>query len=175
MQIFPGRKSKTNKELIEQIILEKYNQYFRLAYSYVHNDADACDIVQNGAYKAIKNSHTLHKPEFAETWLYRIMLNEIFRYAKQPKFLSYEAMLEEEGRDTGSVEDTYADIDLQRALEALPAEDKAIVILRFFEDRKIEEIAVILDENVNTVKSRLYRSMKKMRISLSDDVSQNIV
>ena len=84
MQIFPGRKSKTNKELIEQIILEKYNQYFRLAYSYVHNDADACDIVQNGAYKAIKNSHTLHKPEFAETWLYRIMLNEIFRYAKQP-------------------------------------------------------------------------------------------
>lgn len=175
MQIFPGRKSKTNKELIEQIILEKYNQYFRLAYSYVHNDADACDIVQNGAYKAIKNSHTLHKPEFAETWLYRIMLNEIFRYAKQPKFLSYEAMLEEEGKDAGSVEDTYADIDLQRALEALPAEDKAIVILRFFEDRKIEEIAVILDENVNTVKSRLYRSMKKMRISLSDDVSQNIV
>ena len=175
MQIFPGRKSKTNKELIEQIILEKYNQYFRLAYSYVHNDADACDIVQNGAYKAIKNSHTLHKPEFAETWLYRIMLNEIFRYAKQPKFLSYEAMLEEEGKDAGSVEDTYADIDLQRALEALPAEDKAIVILRFFEDRKIEEIAVILYENVNTVKSRLYRSMKKMRISLSDDVSQNIV
>ena len=84
-------------------------------------------------------------------------------------------MLEEEGKDAGSVEDTYADIDLQRALEALPAEDKAIVILRFFEDRKIEEIAVILDENVNTVKSRLYRSMKKMRISLSDDVSQNIV
>ena len=45
MNYFLNRKEKSNKELIEQIILEKYNQYYRLAYSYVHNDADACDIM----------------------------------------------------------------------------------------------------------------------------------
>lgn len=170
MHFFTEKKEKTNKMLIEQIILEKYNQYYRLAYSYVHNEADAADIVQNGAYRALRSSHTLKQPEYAETWVYRIMLNECFRYLKQPKLLSYDAMQEENG-DGGVTadcqQDRYANIDLQRALDALPAEDKAIVILKYFEDRKLEEIADILDENVNTVKSRLYRSMKKLQKALS--------
>ena len=49
----------TNQELIEQMLLDNYNQYYRLAYSYAHNEADACDIVQNGAYRALRSSHTL--------------------------------------------------------------------------------------------------------------------
>lgn len=172
MHFFFEKKDTTNKSLIEQIILEKYNQYYRLAYSYVHNEADASDIVQNGAYKAIRNSHTLNKPEYAETWIYRIMLNECFRYLKQPQFLSYEAIQEENGIEVGYTEDTYANVDLQRAMNALPEKDKAIVILKYFEDKKLEEIAEILDENVNTIKSRLYRGMKKLREALSDETSK---
>lgn len=173
LHFFSNKKGETNKNLIEQIILEKYNQYYRLAYSYVHNEGDAGDIVQNGAYKALRNSHTLKKPEYAETWVYRIMLNECFRHLHQPRHLSFES-LQEEGMEQGYKEDIYEDIDLQRALDALPAQDKAIVILRFFEDKKLEEIADILDENVNTIKSRLYRSMKKLCNSLSVDTGENI-
>lgn len=168
MRIFPEKRDRTNKKLIEGIILEKYNQYYRLAYSYVHNEADAGDIVQNGAYKALRSGHTLKHPEYAQTWVYRIMLNECFRYVQQSRLLSYEAIQEENGEEAGYTEDDYADIDLQRVLDALPEKDKAIVILRYFEDRKLEEIAEILEENVNTVKSRLYRSMKKLKGVLSD-------
>ena len=46
--IVSGKKEKTSKELIEHIILEKYNHYYRLAFSYTHNEEDAKDIVQNG-------------------------------------------------------------------------------------------------------------------------------
>ncbi|OJT83933.1 RNA polymerase subunit sigma-70, partial [Clostridioides difficile] len=56
--------------------------------------------------------------------------------------------------------DKYTDLDLRRALEELPIEYKSIIILRFFEDLKIEEVAIILDENVNTVKTRLYTALK---------------
>ena len=49
------------KKLIENLILENYNQYYRLAYSYVHNDEDAYDIVQTGACKALKASNSLKK------------------------------------------------------------------------------------------------------------------
>lgn len=169
MLFFPGKKNQTNRTLVEEIILEKYNQYYRLAYSYVHNEADACDIVQNGAYKAIRGSGTLKNPEYAETWIYRIMLNECFAYLKKPGFLSYEAMQEESGMEAGAAEDKYGNVDLQRALEELPEHDRAVVILKYFEDRKLEEIADILEENVNTVKSRLYRSMKKLRAILSEE------
>ena len=170
MNYFLNRKEKSNKELIEQIILENYNQYYRLAYSYVHNDADACDIVQNGAYKALRSSHTLKNPEYAKTWIYRIMLNECFRYFKEPQLLSWEETREEE--KNGSFEDSYSNIDLQKAINALSSQDKAVIILKYFEDKKLEEIADILEENVNTVKSRLYRGMKKLRLTLSDEADE---
>lgn len=50
----------------------------------------------------------------------------------------------------------------------LPEKDKAVIILKYFEDKKLEEISHILDENISTVKSRLYRAMKKLRAVLDD-------
>lgn len=165
MQIL-GFSGKKIEKIVEEIILEQYNQYYRLAYNYVNNEKDAEDIVQNGAYKALRNCKTLRNPEYAKTWIYRIMLNEIFNSLRRPQAMSYEYMQEEMGIEAEPVEDAYTDIDLQRALDSLPEQDKAIVVMKFFEDKKLEEIADILNENINTIKSRLYRSMKKLRIRL---------
>ena len=155
---------KTKEKIIEELLLHNYNRYYRLAYSYVHNEDDAADIVQNGAYKAIKNSGSLKQETYAATWLYRIMLNEIFNFYKQKKADSLDLVLEEP-----KTEDVYEDIDLKRALETLPKEDRMIVELKYFEDMKLEEIAEIMDENVNTIKSRLYRSIRKLRLQLEEE------
>ncbi|MBP3487645.1 MAG: sigma-70 family RNA polymerase sigma factor [Roseburia sp.] len=158
---FPGKDTKEQK--IEKLLLENYNRYYRLAISYVHNEADAADIVQNGAYKAILNSDTLRQEEYAATWIYRIMLNEIFRFLKRETPASMDEIPAETGR-----EDTYENLDLKRALDAMDEADKAVIELRYFEDMKFEEIARVMDENVNTVKSRLYRGLKKLRLELAD-------
>ena len=71
--------------------------------------------------------------------------------------------MEETGNEGEGREDVYCDIDLQRALDELADQDKLVVELRYFEDMKLEDIAAILGENVSTVKSRLYRSLKKLR------------
>ena len=136
MSVIGFMKKKSSEEIVEGIILEQYNQYYRLAYSYVHNEADAEDIVQNGAYKALRSSNTLRNPEYAKTWVYRIMLNEIFGFLRRPKTESYEDMQEEAGIEAAPVEDEYMDIDLHRALDSLPEQDKAIVIMKFFEEKK---------------------------------------
>lgn len=156
---------KDKEEIVEKIICEKYNSYYRMAMSYVHNEADAMDIVQEGAYKAIKGSHTLHNPDYAATWVYRIMLNETYRFLGSDPVLS----MEDESVEEPGCEDRYTDIDLQRALEAMPAKDKAVIELKYFEEFKLEEIAYILDENLSTVKSRLYRGLKKLRIQLEEE------
>lgn len=168
MNLFSQKKEKSNRDLIEQILLEKYNQYYQLAYRYAHNETDAFDIVQNGACKAIKSSHTLKKPEYVQTWIYRIMLNECFQYLKQPKHFSFEVIQDKNETIMDAAEDHYMDIDLHKALDALADKDRAVVILKYFEDWKISEIAEILGENVNTIKSRLYRSMRKLQVLLSD-------
>lgn len=168
LQLISSRKKKTNEQLVEEILLEQYEQYYRLAYSYVKNEADAGDIVQNGAYKALRNSHTLRQPEFAKTWVYRIMLNEIYAHLRQPKNESYEFLQESKGYEAESVEDKYVNIDLQRALDSLPKQDKAIITMKYFEDKKLDEIAEIMNENISTVKSRLYRSMRKLQLQMAD-------
>ena len=56
---------KTKEKAVEDLLLQNYDQYYRLAYSYVHNEADAGDIVQNGAYKAIRSSSDLKEVRYA--------------------------------------------------------------------------------------------------------------
>jgi len=149
------------RKVIENLLLQNYNKYYRLAFSYVHNDSDAGDIVQNSAYKAILNSHKLKNTEHAETWLYRIVLNEIFASFREREKASLEEISFEQGK-----EDTYENVDLQKAINTLEKKDKTVVILRYYEDMKLEDIAEVLQENLSTVKSRLYRSMKKLRVEL---------
>ncbi|MBP3568450.1 MAG: sigma-70 family RNA polymerase sigma factor [Lachnospiraceae bacterium] len=168
MNFFPGKDEKKKEQLVEETILKKYNSYYRLAYSYVHKESDAEDIVQNTAYKALRACRDLRQPEYVETWVYRILLNEIFRLLKQPENFSYEEFIEKTGNEGESVEDVYENVDLQRVIDSLPEKDKLVVELRFFEDKKLEDIALVLEENVNTVKSRLYRSLKKMRNMLEE-------
>lgn len=153
--------SKKKRDIIEQLLLTNYNKYYRLACSYVHNDADACDIVQNGAYKAILNSNKLQNIEYAETWIYRIMMNEIFAKYREKETVPLEIISFDQGK-----EDEYENVDLKKAIQSLDKEDRAVVVLRYFEDMKLEDIAKILNENLSTVKSRLYRSMKKLKLQL---------
>lgn len=61
--------------LIRSILLKNYQSYYRLAYSYVHQEADAMDIVQEGAYKAMLKAGSLREERYAGTWVYRIMIN----------------------------------------------------------------------------------------------------
>ena len=69
--------------------------------------------------------------------------------------------------ETLSVYAQYKNSDLQNALASLTEEQKTLILLRFFEDRKLEEIAEITDENVNMVKSRLYRTLRELKQKLA--------
>lgn len=132
----------TKKEkLVRKILLEQYESYYRLAFAYAHNETDAMDIVQEGAYKAMLKANTLRKESFAGTWIYRIMINEAKEYLRKNK--SDYAELEESRE---AAKDQYRDLDLAQAVDKLPEQEKALIILRFFEDRQLPEIAEILQE-----------------------------
>ena len=163
MLLMTSMKIQQKTELIEQTLLTNYDKYYRLAKSYTHNSDDALDIVQNGACRAIAAGKKMKNESFVETWIYRIMLNEIFRFCKSNKNILI--VPQDMAPETGH-EDTYENFDLQVALDRLEPKDKSVVILKYFEDMKLSEIALVLDEKENTVKSRLYRSLEKLRIQL---------
>ena len=159
---------KNSRELlIEKLLIENYEKYYRLAFSYVHNEADAMDIVQEGAYKAMLKWESLEREAFAETWIYRIMLNEIFSMLRK-RTRNEESMADPDCLEEIPAETPVDSLSLRDALDQLQPKEKALVELRYFEDLKLEEIAGALDENLSTVKSRLYRTLRKLRITLEE-------
>lgn len=151
------------EQAVESTLLANYEKYYRLALSYSRNEADACDIVQEAAYKAILKCESLKNIEYADTWIYRIVINEAYTFLKKRRA---EENLDEIEEENISAEDAYENLDLKQALERLDEKDRTIVVLRFFEDRRLDEIAEILDMNLNTVKSRLYRVMDRLKLAL---------
>ena len=153
----------TKEKAVEAQLLTNYKKYYRMVFTYVHNETDALDIVQEGAYKAIYHADKLKEIEYLDTWICRIMLNEAKEFLRKNK-REYEDILEVEiGKN-----EVYEDIDLRRAIDGLAPKEKAIVILRFFEDMSLEQVANVLQENQNTVKSRLYRALDKLKVRLSE-------
>ncbi len=154
------------KQFVDYVIKNKENHY-RLAFSYVKNVDDALDVVQESIYKAISTIDTLKNPGYLKTWFYKILVNtsvDLLRKRKKLVIVDDEALL---SFDSGTF-DNCEDIDLQNALDNLPVQYRSVVVLKYFEDLKIEEIAAILDENVNTIKTRLYKSLKMLRTQMDD-------
>lgn len=155
-------------QLVADQIITHQQMYYRLAYSYVRNEADALDILQDSIYKALSSLDRLKDPDSIKSWFYRIVVNTSLDQLRRQK---REVVTDEEvlaGLDQGQ-EERYQDLDLWRALDSLQEELRTIVILRFFEDYKLEEIAQHLQVNLNTVKGRLYRALEKLKLQLSED------
>lgn len=149
---------------VEEEVLNSYEMMYRIAFSYVHNPDDAMDIVQESAYKAIYNAGQIKNEKYIKTWICKIVIHASVDFMKKnQKEIPVEQLYE---MDEPSVQDTYQDFDTMQALDSLEEREKAVVILRYFEDRKLEDIAIILDENINTIKSILYRSLKKLKIEI---------
>ncbi|WP_113674216.1 sigma-70 family RNA polymerase sigma factor [Vallitalea guaymasensis] len=158
------RKKDLEKKVTNYIIDNK-EKYYRLAYSYVKNPDDTLDIVQESIYKALSSINRLKNPDYINTWFYRIVVNTSLDHLRKQKKIDVVDEVTLENYSDG-IHDNYQNVDLLRALDDLPVDYRSIIVLRYFEGLKIEEIANVLNENVNTIKTRLYAALKKLKIKL---------
>ncbi len=150
----------TIQQETEKVLLENYEKYYRLAYAYTRREADALDVVQESAYKALRDCRKVGDASYISTWIYRIVVNSSLDLLRNRR--KTEGNVGELGTEEIH-EDTYGDPDLERAINSLDEKDRTVIILRYFEEQKLEDIAQIIGGNVSTVKSRLYRGLKKLR------------
>ncbi|KQX69097.1 hypothetical protein ASD40_00945 [Paenibacillus sp. Root444D2] len=163
---------KLEKLLIACITEHKENVY-RLAYSYVKNSEDALDVVQDAIHKAFASAGSLKDTASIKSWFYRIVVNTSLDFLRKHKKIQVVDEITMESYAQGS-EDTYTNIDLERALDDLPTIYRSVIVLRFFEDMKIDEIAEVLQENSSTIKTRLYQALRLLRIKMIDDKLEEV-
>lgn len=161
------------ENLLTSCINENKENIYRLAYSYVKNKEDALDIVQESIYKAMTNIEVLKNPDAIKSWFYRIVVNTALDFLRMNKKI-YSMDHEMIENYSSGTEDVYTNIDLKRTLQDLPVKYRSVIVLRYFEDMKIDEVAAVLNENVNTIKTRLYQALLLLRVKMNDEPSKEI-
>ena len=153
-------------DYIVAYIVENQNKFYRLAYSYVRNREDALDVVQNAVCKALENYGGIRNEGAISTWFYRILVNESLLFIKERKRMTLgetdqeEAHYEEKGFE---IQD-----DLYDSINRLDGDTHTIIKLRFFEELSLKEIAQITEMNLNTVKARLYRGLRQLKVNIQE-------
>lgn len=150
-----------------ELIQIKKEHIYKIAYSYVHNQEDALDVVHDAVYKAFTAIGSLKNPQYFSTWLTKITINcAIDHLNKTKKVIS----IEKSELENFPVEenDKEAILDLRQNLEKLDIKYKTVIILRYFEDLTLNEIATTLNLPINTIKAQLYRGLQKLKIQLEE-------
>ncbi len=157
-----------HEKLIE-FLLENQQKFYRYAFTYVHNRETAMDIVQDSLLKSIEQLPTLRNPGAMKTWFYRILTNECLQILRK---LQREDLVEPtEIQDEIYLEKGYEpSIELYEAVRQLPPETQSIIILHYYEEYTLKEISQITGDNLNTVKSRLYAGLKKLKAIVKEDI-----
>ena len=129
------------RKKVEKYLIENREYYYRLAYSYVKNEADSLDIIQESIIKALTSIESLKEIEKVKSWFYKIVIRTSIDYIRKNK--KYNDMIDISEIINNGKSDEYKDLDLYKALDELDETYKTIIILRYFEDMKINDIADI--------------------------------
>ncbi|RDW17434.1 sigma-70 family RNA polymerase sigma factor [Oceanobacillus chungangensis] len=152
---------KGNKECLEELLVLHRDQLYRSAYLYVRNREDALDVVQETSYRAFLSIGQLKNEKFFLTWLTKILINCSYDVLKKRKNeLPLNNMVEFTGDRR---EKRVENIDLLEGINRLNEKHKNAIILFYFHDLPISEVAKVMNIPENTVKTYLSRGKKRLK------------
>ncbi len=170
---------KGDREAFSELVRRYYERIYGTIYSLVGDRDDAEDLAQEAFLKAYRSLSSFRSQSRFYTWIYRIGVNCCLDWMKS-RNRRRDVSLEREpwgpdgifrhpqASDAGVLRKELQAI-LEQAMEALPVEYRATLVLREIDGLAYDEIAYALGCSVGTVKSRLFRSRAKLREVLEKD------
>ncbi|WP_298750694.1 RNA polymerase sigma factor SigE [uncultured Serinicoccus sp.] len=160
----------------EEIVREHSPRVYRLAYRLTGDPHEAEDLTQD-VFVRVFRSLDSYRPGTFEGWLHRITTNLFLDKMRRRQRIRFDALTEElsarlplraSGTDPEQVYAmTHLDGDIQQALNALPPQFRAAVVLSDIEGLSYEEVAQTLGIKMGTVRSRIHRGRALLRQSLA--------
>jgi len=155
-----------DEEAFYQLIEQEQHKLYRMAYVYVQNENDAIEVFQQTIIRAYEGLPQLKEPRYFATWLTRIMINCCKTYMAKKNTIQ---LVEPQSlADLNSTSPTYIEeeLDLWQALCQLEDKYKTVLLLRFYQDYSVKDIAVILQCPEGTVKTHIRRGLQTLRQQL---------
>lgn len=156
---------RTGKDL-EDIYQRHVDMLYRVAYSFMKNGADAEDMVQETFLRLMRSGTVFESAQHEKAWLIVTVSNLCKSALRSPwrRREDFDALSEQP-----TMEDTAPDETLQAVL-ALPDDYKLPVYLYYYEGYPTADIARMLKVAPATVRSRLNRARKKLKLTLGGDL-----
>jgi RNA polymerase sigma factor (sigma-70 family) len=165
-----------DREALRPLMDRHYRRLYRLTLAYLRNPDDALDAVQETFVKAFQNAARWDSASEVGPWLSRIAVNHsIDRYRMEKRRRRTMTPLED-GLPPLAADDPSPErsalgrevgLRIAAALRALPAKQRAVFVLRHYEEQTLEEIAGTLGLSLGTVKSSLHRAIRRLRERLT--------
>ena len=167
-----------DKEALIELIMDKKQEYYKLAYVYMKNKEDALDAMEDMIVILYENIHKLKKDDAFYSWSKTILVNcckSILR--KNSKLISLEDIKEEVKEDysynkenySKEIEEKNQQIIIDEHMSKLNEKHQEVIKLRYFLDLDYNAIAVMLKIPVGTVKSRISIGLQKLKESFGGE------
>lgn len=160
---------KGDEKAFIELIEKNKEKLYRTAYAYVKNEEDALDIVQETVYKAYVSIESLKSPKYFSTWLTKILINISINTLNKNKKLVY---LEEEmlSKESATMCSTESKLDIIDEINKLEEKYKDVIILKYYDDLTLTQIAQVLEIPVGTAKTNLSRGLAILRKSIGREI-----
>lgn len=152
---------KDDEQAFFTLMQENKQKLYRIAFSFFKNEEMALEAMQEVTCRAFSKLSRLREPAYFETWLVRIMLNYCITEQKRQK-----RILPQQQEEAAPGTDDDLRIGIEAAVERLEPRLKKIIILKYFQDFTVSEIARILDRPDGTVKTWLHKALGLLRQEL---------
>lgn len=153
-----------NDSFLQLIQLFKIDLY-KTALTFLRNDQEALEAVQEVTYRAYKGIRTVKEPSYFKTWLIRIMINYCNDQLKKKKSV----LLDDEILKSQGVSENHHKLEIKDAMLSLDERSREILTLKYFHDLKIKDIADLLQCPEGTVKTWLNKALKALREKLEEN------
>lgn len=145
-----------DEKKIEELIRENYTDIYKFCFYHVENKEVAQDITQDVFLKFLSRLDDYYEYGKLKNYLYVVAKNSIRDYFRKPKELSLDEV-EGEVPDNG-MEEIPVRIDVLRVLNSLEPFEKELIILRYYQELRIKDIARILNMPISSIRYKLKKA-----------------
>ncbi|MBS8263970.1 RNA polymerase subunit sigma-70 [Mesobacillus boroniphilus] len=157
-----------NKKAFQELMEEEKVRLYKIAYVYMKNEADALEVFHETVYKALVSIGNLKEERYFSTWITRILINNAVDLLRKKKRVIPMERNTLENKAAHYFE-TERHPELLEAVMELDEKYKEVLILRFYRDLSVKEIAEILDCPEGTLKTKIHRGVGLLRNKLKED------
>ncbi len=161
-----------NRESLTTILRLIERQVYQTAFYMLRNEQDALDATQEALIRIFKKINTYQEKALFKTWVQKVVTNICIDYYRRNKPT---VSIEQHELTFTAVDDVesqmmreYTSEQIHVAIDQLPDQYRAIIVLRYMQDFSYQEIADSMNLPLNTVKSYIYRAKQLLQVALQD-------